>query len=61
LTLLLLEPEKPHLPWHRGAGLLDGRWQLSIPGRSAARARSGDATRKKSLSVLLKLLTGSAE
>jgi hypothetical protein len=61
LTLLLLEQGKPHLPWHRDAGLLDGRWQLSIPGRSAGRARSADATRKRFLSVLQKLLTGSVE
>jgi hypothetical protein len=59
--LLLLEPGKPLLRWHRGAGLLNGRWQLSIPGRLAERARSGDATRKRFLSTLPKLLTGSAE
>ena len=59
--LLLLEQAKPLLPWHRGADLLDGRWQLSIPGRSAVRARSEDVTRKRFLSVLRKLLTGFAE
>jgi hypothetical protein len=56
-----LEQAKPHLPWHRGAGLLDGRWQSSIPGLSGGRARSGDASQKRFLSVLQKLLTGSAE
>jgi hypothetical protein len=49
------------LRWRRGAGLLDGRWQLSIPGRSAGRARSGDASRNRFWSALPKLLTGSAE
>lgn len=59
--LLLLERAKPLLPWHRGADLLDGKWQLSIRGRSEGRALSGDATRKRYWSALRKLLTGSAE
>jgi hypothetical protein len=59
--LLLLERGQPHLWWRRGAGLLDGRWQSSIRGRSGGRARSGDATRKRFLSGLWKPLIGSAE
>jgi len=59
--LLSLELGLPHLQWHRGAGLLDGRRQSSIQGRSGGRAPSGDATRKRFLSALRKPLIGSAE